>query len=448
MKINIQQEDPAKVQADECADSSERQEYREQYVTTKEKMSPEAFHKNLRENGRKKLIDFSSDNQPDRRPPWLDEERFRLGRSIVQKYFLGIEFSSITGLFLILQCPDALEPLLSTGNSKDIPALFNRYINTILHVRNWYDYDIFNPETKGYKSIRLVRGMHKRLQQIMNDKFTVNDVNGKKTLWMTQYEVSVTQFSFIGMALVYPQKCGLIAATNEELESLNYYWRVLGYMMGVEDEFNCCYFDKIEDIRASMRLILEEELKPRLSNEPCPTGLKMCQGICIALADFISMITFNSLAHWWSDVLMFNGYELQPMTFKERCLTQISNVSFNKLFRYERFLAVSTKLHMMRFNRKLKTRDQIYQRLLKKYTNSDKYRFASDRVNYLTAKDNAINDDPVEVEKMINNQVGGVSECPFGFVTSKQVKQQDQQVELDKSIENVQSNMTQIAITA
>lgn len=332
-----------------------------------------------------------------------------------------MEFSSLTGLFLILQCPDALEPLLSTGNSKDIPSLFNRYLNTILHVRNWYDYDIFNPETKGYKSIRMVRGMHKRLQQIMNDKFTVSDVEGKPTLWMTQYEVSVTQFSFIGMALAYPKKCGLIKAKDKELVEVNYYWRVLGYMMGVEDEFNCCHFDRVEDIQAFMKLILEQELKPRLKNEPCPTGTAMCQALCIALADFLTMVTFNSLAHWWSDTFMFNGYELKPMTFKERCLTEFTKVSFNKFLKHGGFLKASTRLHMMRFERRLKNREKIHKRLVNKYSDKKEYIFTSDRVDYLGLKKEATTQEKVAADKANDTdlKIPAEAKCPFGFTSSK-----------------------------
>lgn len=77
-----------------------------------------------------------------------------------------------------------------------------------MHVTSWFDDDVFDPETKGYKSIRQVRSMHKRVQSLMNDKFKVKDKDGQPRLWMTQYDVSMTQFAFIGLAMVYPKKGG------------------------------------------------------------------------------------------------------------------------------------------------------------------------------------------------------------------------------------------------
>lgn len=276
--------------------------------------------------------------------------------------------------------------------------------------------------------------MHKRLQQIMNDKFTVSNVQGKEQLWMTQYEVSVTQFSFIGLAVAKPKKCGLIGASNKELVAINYYWRVLGFMMGLDDEFNCCQFDNLEEIQEIMNLILEHDFKVRLMNEPCPNGLYMCQGICIALKDFISMVTFNSLAHWWSDEFMFNGYELQPMTLKEKCLTNLTKLSFGTLFKYKACLNLSTKLHMLKFARKLKKRDQIYRKLKAKYgpdgeklvdkSKNEKYLFYSDRIDYFgnkptpTTKNvpNGETEKKSPQEPPISTPLSKANGCPFGFV--------------------------------
>lgn len=349
----------------------------------------------------------------------------------------SISYSSFTGLLLILQLPDGLEPLLSTGNSKDIPALYNRYLNTVLHVQSWYDDNIFDPKTKGYKSIRQVRGMHKRVQSIMNDKFDVKDMNGKERIWLNQYDVAMTQFAFIGLGMLFPAKSGMIAASNEELELINYYWRVLGYLMGIEDEFNACQFDDYKDIKEFNRLLFQHEYQDNFSKTPCEKGLEMTQSICLALHYFMPLLTFNNLAHWWKDCFLFNGYEPQPKTSREKLLDTFTKLSFNHLYKYEAFMRFSTKYHRKRFQARLENRDKVYEKLKTQYKDNNSFTYYSDRVDYLMDKKTHLKDSkpgelvlaqetPVEVpvtssleEDNNNNNSDAIvhmkGTCPLGY---------------------------------
>lgn len=249
-------------------------------------------------------------------------------------------------------------------------------------MNSWYDDDVFNPETKGYKSIRQVRAMHKRLQTSMNEKFKVNDCDGNPRLWFTQYDVAMTQFAFIGLAMLYPKKTAMIAATTEELELINYYWRVLGYLTGVDDEYNACHFEKYEDIRKFNELIFEHEFRESLDNVPCKKGLDMSQSICTALHYFMPLLTFNNLAHWWKDHFKFNGYEPQPMSAREKVLDCWTRLSFNHLMKHEGFLRFSVKLHRRRFAKRCTNKDKVYEKLKAQYENDAQHMFYSDRFDY------------------------------------------------------------------
>lgn len=350
-----------------------------------------------------------------------------------------VAFSSFNGLLLILQLPDGLEPLLSTGNSKDIPSLYKRYLSTILHVKSWYDDDVFNPETKGYKSIRQVRAMHRRVQQIMNDKFDVGDVDGKKRLWMNQYDVAMTQFAFIGLSMLYPKKTAMIAASESELELINYYWRVLGWLMGLEDEYNLCQFDSYADIKEFNRLIFENEYKAKFVEQPCEKGLEMTKAICLALHYFLPLVSFNQLAHWWKDCFKFNGYDPQPMSARDRLLDFWTKLSFNTLLKNEKFLRFSTKLHQKRFDARLQRKDKVCEDLKEQYKECP-YVFYSDRIDYFAKVDkvkdsvdnngNISNDNSnVAADDNNNRDSNGLESaqantkqvftnvCPFGFET-------------------------------
>lgn len=372
---------------------------------SKPQMSPQEVLKHLKENGTKILVDLSSNDKIDKKPEWLDELKFARAQQAIMKFRMGVDFSSITGLLLILQIPDALEPLLSTGNSRDIPALFNRYLNTVLHVHSWYEDNIFDPSTKGYKSIRQVRSMHRHVQKLMNQKFSVNDYYGNPRVWVSQYDVAMTQFSFVGLSLAYPVKCGLISASKEEMESINYYWRVLGFMMGLEDEYNLCQFESYSDLSELYKLVLKQEFLDKFEREPCKLGLDMTKAICISLRDFTPTITFNSLAHWWSDVFMFNGYKLQPLTIKDRLLLNLNRASFLCFLRSRAFMRLSTKLHKKRFEARLLNRNKFLQRLQRDYKDSEDYKFYSGRQDYFERRD--------ETNKKTSTD--GPVGCPFGF---------------------------------
>lgn len=344
--------------------------------------TPEARWRHLRDHGPRLLVNLTSHDAINEKPVWFDEERFARAKAAVEKFYIGVAYSSLTGLLLILQLPDGLEPLLVTGNSKDIPSLYKRYLSTILHVNTWYEDDIFNPDTKGYKSIRQVRSMHKRVQQLMNEKHQVRDLHGQEHKWMTQYDVALTQFSFIGLAMLFPAKSAMIAATSEHLELINYYWRVLGFMMGIEDTFNACQFDKYDDIKEFMRLIFEREFKAKFEQHECKKGLEMTKSICLALQYFTPLVTFNSLAHWWQDCFTFNGYKLEPMTVKDKVLLTWTNFSFNTLLKSERFLKYSNKLHKRRFEQRLKKKDVVYEQLKDQYKDCPHLTYYSDRIDY------------------------------------------------------------------
>lgn len=52
---------------------------------------------------------------------------------------------------------------------------------------------------------------------------------------ITQLELACTVFGFIGFAIVRPEAFGMTTLTDSDLESLIHFWKVIGYLLGVED---------------------------------------------------------------------------------------------------------------------------------------------------------------------------------------------------------------------
>lgn len=284
---------------------------------------------------------------------------------------------------MILLFPDVLEPLLATGNCKDIPSIFQRFLKTSLHINSWYEEDVFDPSTKAYKSIRYTRVKHKRVQSMMTDKFMVPGANGEPVKWITQWDMALSQFSFIGLAILHPSRSGFIAASRQELELINYYWRVLGHLMGIRDEFNVCHFDNHEDTVELNRLIMEHGYKATFRETPFPQGIEMCKALCIAFSYFTPQVSFNSMVHWWKDEWsLVVGDRLEPLTLHDQILYSWTYIQFTYILRYNFTIKLMNMVHSKLFELRLKNKDQEYKRLKAKYADNPKYTFYSDRVQY------------------------------------------------------------------
>lgn len=76
--------------------------------------------------------------------------------------------------------------------------------------------------------------------------------------------MAITQFAFVGMQLLRPQIIG-IQGSNQQFEDFSHFWRVLGYLFGIEDRFNCCG-STLEETLSRLEAIREDFLLPTLTN--------------------------------------------------------------------------------------------------------------------------------------------------------------------------------------
>lgn len=52
---------------------------------------------------------------------------------------------------------------------------------------------------------------------------------------ISQADMAVTQFGFMGFATARPQLVGIYKASDEDWEGFFHVWRVVGYILGIED---------------------------------------------------------------------------------------------------------------------------------------------------------------------------------------------------------------------
>ncbi|XP_022248873.1 uncharacterized protein LOC106465301 [Limulus polyphemus] len=234
-------------------------------------------------------------------PPWLVKEKFYRAREVFRRNFFSIFFAHLSGLFLLVYIPNMLNPLHYTGNSSNLVRIFRRYVSTMCHVRKWYEGDIWNPEDPAYKSIIITRSMHRNVADRLNGPC--------QNVVMSQYDMAMTQFSFIGVIVLFPRCLG-IYCSQEDLESLVHFWRGVGYQLGIDDRFNICDGSLVET-EAVFHKIMDIVWKPTIKS-PLPEAVQMSKDIIQAMSIVIPFLHWTAMMKFWC--------RLMGVPFKEKVL--------------------------------------------------------------------------------------------------------------------------------
>ncbi|KAJ8944699.1 hypothetical protein NQ314_009406 [Rhamnusium bicolor] len=170
--------------------------------------SAQKFVDSLLTEGAKVSCDESSEhfNHCDELPPFYDEQLYKRGQNFFYKHLFGLFFSKCLGLLTVLAIPTILKILMHTKMSSTNMTAYKRYMATIFHMMVWYQSD-FKPGSS------CSAGLHR----------------------ISQKDMALTQFGFMGISLVRSKKVGIHEASDEEWEAFLHVWRVIGYLMGIED---------------------------------------------------------------------------------------------------------------------------------------------------------------------------------------------------------------------
>ncbi|XP_064091065.1 uncharacterized protein LOC135204809 [Macrobrachium nipponense] len=214
---------------------------------------------------------------PPVQPEWLDRELFDRGRKFYQKFLFCIFFSDLLSLLMAFSLSRILRPLIYTEKSDTPTRALRRYVSTILHIITWFSGDVWDPNDKAHKDILHVRNIHKKSADIFNSSENYDQVQGANVrekghtepkcpfspslrqdlqmqakkglcleshdnppLYISQWDMALTQYCFLGIILVYPNRMGAWRATEEDLEGFVHFWRGIGWLLGIEDKYNFC----------------------------------------------------------------------------------------------------------------------------------------------------------------------------------------------------------------
>lgn len=301
----------------------------EEFECSYDRMQAEISH--LLE-GKKVALSVEKIKLLESKPEWLDEDKIKRGQEFAKNYYFVVSFSELISLYLLFSVDSILNPLIFTNKSSTVKTAFNRYFSTILRVKSWYDSDILDSESDSRKNVDIVNRMHTAVLSQMSMKTeeemkfltSLKDrLEGSTELWssgcpfirkdldsiydeepsdreesfgekyphINQYNMVVTQFGFVGLTVVYAEKLGVLVS-DYEMESFMHLWRYIGYLVGIEDEYNLCN-GSYDQVLFKCKSIIELIVKPNLANVKAEWE-HMSHAVCEAVDIILNEIHFES----------------------------------------------------------------------------------------------------------------------------------------------------------
>ncbi|KAL6428392.1 hypothetical protein ACFW04_008582 [Cataglyphis niger] len=229
-------------------------------------------------------------------PLWLDMDEFRRGQKFAREHIFSIIFSNVLSLFEIFAFTEGLKPMILSQQSHTPYLALKRYLSTARRVRNWMLEDFWNENTQAHKDIQVVRKMHRAIRLKLCE-YDYNEIDAAAKIpnpycpdrkiiledfsscpyptvengcfhliirpkGLNQADMSATQFAFMGMLLLYSHKFG-IHASDGDMKAFCHVWRSIGYVLGIQDEFNFCR-GNLEEIKQRARDFTKIWVKPYL----------------------------------------------------------------------------------------------------------------------------------------------------------------------------------------
>ncbi|XP_053617191.1 uncharacterized protein LOC128679162 isoform X2 [Plodia interpunctella] len=190
-------------------------------------------------------------------PDWYDEKQFNQGRRFFWDNCFMLSTSMLLGLLAVFAVPSILKILVSTRRSNSTYTAYRRYLSTLLHTTAWLEHEL-KPGSTSWRSLTTVRTRHLRASM---------GAKAKGLGVVSQRDIALTQFGFIGFSMLKPDKFGINQLRPGDWEAYNHVWRSIGYMIGLEDRYNICR-KTFGETRQVCQILLERFYTPALENVP------------------------------------------------------------------------------------------------------------------------------------------------------------------------------------
>lgn len=179
-------------------------------------------------------------------PSFYDPDKFHLGQQAFFNNMFSMMVAKLAGVISLLTIPSVLDVIKFTKQSSTPCIAYRRYVSTVLHMFIWYKKEPYK-QIEFLKSLKIIRKKHCIV-------FRRSYEAGIRKA--SQADMAYAQFGFIGYILLCTEQLG-ICTTDEEMDGLVHFWRVIGCVLGMEDKYNLC-METVEETRALCSKIMDK----------------------------------------------------------------------------------------------------------------------------------------------------------------------------------------------
>lgn len=288
-----------------------------------------------------------------------------------QQYFkdnrFGILTSNLFGLLSVLAEPKGLKILNSTGASSTPETARKRYVQTMFHMLSWYENDL-TPDSESWKSLTLVRKMH---------HYASRQSQKKGIGMITQIEVGLTAYGFLGYALTRPHTLGVRYDNDEDRDAFVFFWAVICSMLGVKDEFNMCLHPL--PVVEMIVEICRRYIFLQILQLETPMFTLMARAFYDGQSKFLPLMSFESMMFLNKRTAGLPGYQFQVDMNREKMCKQVftdaelamihKHYSAQEGYQYMKDFIIDGRIRIL----KLRRRDSNKNIISEKYTQTIDY---------------------------------------------------------------------------
>lgn len=91
----------------------------------------------------------------------------------------------------------------------------------------------------------------------------------------------------MGLVVLYPEKFGIGRASKKEIEGFIHMWRCIGWILGIDDEYNFCRLDNYSDALSWTKHIMDHIIKPSLKISVTAEYEQMGRAVALGAKNYI-----------------------------------------------------------------------------------------------------------------------------------------------------------------
>lgn len=153
--------------------------------------------------------------------------------------------------------------------------------------------------------------------------------------------------------------------TPKDFHAIFHFWRVIGYCLGIEDEYNLCEGPD-EEVVEYCRYIYYQGWLPVIQANNNPVGVQMMKGIATAMSTTSTILNYNVIMKYANQFMQLNQ-DFQLNGFREQFKYACLKMTIKHLFKYQWANRMSVLVSDWKYERAVKKRENIENDLKQEY---------------------------------------------------------------------------------